>query len=375
MHRLLRSLGLGVGAMLVLAGAVAAEKTAVNGIAAIANNAIITRQEVDELARPSIDSLARALLRKDPALFERRAIEVWTDALDHLIERQLILDDFKTSGLVFPEKWIDEQINDIIRNKYGDRVALGKSLQAQGLTFATFRDQQRDNLIIRAMESRNIREATFISPAKIQRYYQTNLANYKLDDQVKLRVIALDSASVGSPDDTRQLALEILKKIGDGADFAQMAAVNSIPPTRNAGDWGWLERSKMSKSFGDLADRLQPGQHSGVISEGAENSETAWVYFYDATGRITKGRKYSRVPGQEAFLEEKEFGAQAGHEGLPTPPQRFFVVKVEERKIAHTRPLDDVRDEIERELLAQERARLRKQWIERLKAKSFVRRY
>jgi hypothetical protein len=48
---------------------------------------------------------------------------------------------------------------------------------------------------------------------------------------------------------------------------------------------------------------------------------------------------------------------------------------VEEKKIAHTKPLSELREEIEKDLLVQERARLRGKWIERLKTKSFVRKF
>jgi hypothetical protein len=46
---------------------------------------------------------------------------------------------------------------------------------------------------------------------------------------------------------------------------------------------------------------------------------------------------------------------------------------VEDRRPAHTKPLAEVREEIERNLIAQENERLQKKWIDRLKAKSFVR--
>ncbi|MFM1768035.1 MAG: Parvulin-like peptidyl-prolyl isomerase [Verrucomicrobiota bacterium] len=353
----------------------AADRSSINGIAAIANTAIITRQEVDDLARPSIDSLARALLRSNPSLFERRAVEAWTDALDHLIERQLILDDFKNSGFVLPEKWIDEQIHDIIRNKYGDRVSLGKSLQAEGLTFAAFRERQRDNLIISAMESRNVREVLFISPAKIENYYLTNRPAYQLEDQVKLRVISIDSAAVGASEEARRLALEIRRKVDGGADFAQMAAVNAIPPSRNGGDWGWHQRSKMSRIFSDLVEGVAAGRHGGLAGEAVHDSETTWIYHYDDQGRIRKARKYSKSAGNETFLEEKALDGDSTQAAALPEPRKFYLVKVEERKQAHVRPLSEVRDEIEKELIAQERTRLRNQWIEKLKAKSFVRRY
>jgi parvulin-like peptidyl-prolyl isomerase len=45
---------------------------------------------------------------------------------------------------------------------------------------------------------------------------------------------------------------------------------------------------------------------------------------------------------------------------------------VEETRAAHVRPLTEARDEIEKALRAQEEQRLRKEWLDRLKAKSFI---
>jgi hypothetical protein len=54
-------------------------------------------------------------------------------------------------------------------------------------------------------------------------------------------------------------------------------------------------------------------------------------------------------------------------------PQEFYLMLVEDKRPAHVRPLEEVRDEIEKELIVQERARLQKKWVERLRAKAFVR--
>ena len=50
-----------------------------------------------------------------------------------------------------------------------------------------------------------------------------------------------------------------------------------------------------------------------------------------------------------------------------------YIMLVEEVRISYTRPLDEVRDEIERDLRGRERARLMKNWVDKLKAKNFVR--
>jgi peptidyl-prolyl cis-trans isomerase SurA len=58
--------------------------------------------------------------------------------------------------------------------------------------------------------------------------------------------------------------------------------------------------------------------------------------------------------------------------GLIETPEACFLVLLEDRHAAHIRPLDEVRDEIEKTLKGQESARLRKKWIERIKAKTYV---
>ena len=49
------------------------------------------------------------------------------------------------------------------------------------------------------------------------------------------------------------------------------------------------------------------------------------------------------------------------------------MLKVEDKKISYVKTLAEVRDDIEDKLRAEEMKRLRKKWIDQLKAKSFVR--
>ena len=105
-----------------------------------------------------------------------------------------------------------------------------------------------------------------------------------------------------------------------------MAAVTGIQNNCRAtgrsqgGDKGWIERSVLRKELADTAFALQPGQVSDVI-------ET---------------------------------------------PDTCYLMLVEETRPAHVKPLTEVRDGIEKNLRAQEQARLEKQWIDRLKSKTFI---
>ena len=63
----------------------------------------------------------------------------------------------------------------------------------------------------------------------------------------------------------------------------------------------------------------------------------------------------------------KQFG-----DGVIELANGCYLMLVEEFRPTHVRSLPEVRDEIEKTLLLQERGRLYRQWIDRLKAKSFV---
>jgi hypothetical protein len=183
-------------------------------------------------------------------------------------------------------------------------------------------------------------------------------------------MIVLNRPGSSSAEEIRQLAEEILLKIKEGAPFSEMAVIYSEgSQRRDGGDMGWQEVSKLNKGIADIAATLQPREHSGVIALAREDDETYWIYEYDRAGQIAKGRKYKEKDG---FIEEKKFDS---HTDAPPPlsPREFRLMLLEDRRPAHTKALPEVRDEIEKTLIVQERARLHKKWIDRLKAKSFVR--
>jgi peptidyl-prolyl cis-trans isomerase SurA len=306
---------------ILAASPAAAPAEIVNGIKAIVQDSVITSQEVQNLALPAIDVLRRQY-RAQPEVFQKKLSETLQDSLEQLIERQLILHDFKSAGYNLPESIINEAVEERIRERYGDRAKLIKTLQSQGMTFEKFRQQVRDQFIIEALRAKNISSEVIISPHKIETYYSAHKDKYQVDDQVKLRMIVLNKGAAAGSANARQLADEIRKKIVDGAAFSEMASVYSQGSQRSqGGDWGWVERSVLRKELADVAFGLPGGKLSDVI-------ET---------------------------------------------PDACYLMLVEDKKPAHVKPLSEVRDEIERNMLAEERVRLSKQYIDRLKQKTFVR--
>lgn len=299
----------------------------VDGVKAVVSSGVVTIAEVNDFVVPAAQALRREYAG-DQAMFQQKLGDALNDGLEQLIERQLILRDFDVEGYRLPDSVVDELVQNDIRDHFGDRITLMKTLQAQGQTFEKFRQQVRNQYIITALRQKNMSpDKIIISPYKVETYYLAHQDDFKVEDEIKLRMIVLNKTSA---DDTNTLSLanEILAKIKEGATFQEMASIYSQGSQRNqGGDWGWIERAKLRKELADAALLLKPGQVSDVI-------ETP---------------------------------------GTAETPGAYYIMLVEDKHPAHVKPLKDVRDEIEVTLRTQMQKQIEQQWIAQLKRKTFIR--
>ena len=342
-------------------GMVSMAADVIDGVVAIVNDKVITYSEVLALVQPVDRELRRSFSGKE---LEEQRRKAQTDALNSLIERALIIQEFNTKGYKIPDTVVDQQINDIISREYGgNRAAFVKTLEAENLTLSQFREQERERVIIQVMRNHKTQQTIIVSPYKIDKYYQENIDQFKVGDQIKLRMIFIKrgepvtagtiaaeqappvstnqpagtnaeasvattnseaSATAAPPavDLQRRLAEEILARLDAGDSFESMARVYSEgKEAKEGGDWGWIGHDILRKELNEIAFSLKPGQHSRVI-------ETA---------------------------------------------EGYYILEVDDVKPAHTTPLAEVRDDIEKTLLQEQRAKMQEEWVKDLRAKAYIR--
>jgi len=298
-----------------------------NGVAAIVNESVITFDDVNLFTRRAIKGLENQLLpRGKTAEFDQRRQTVLRDGLEQLIERDLIIHEFKTAGYNLPESIIDDVVSARVKEEFGDRLTLTKTLHERNQTFESFRKDERDAFVVSQMTIKNINQNLVISPKKIERFFSVNQEKYRVGDRAKVRMILIDKSrhAVGEP---KKIADEVLAKAKAGADFGKLADESSDDARRFKGglrgDQGWVENkdSDLRKELRDFAFNANIGDLSPVI---------------ETDGAV-------------------------------------FLLKVEAREQARVRPLTEVRDDVEATLKGVERERLRKKWINKLRSKAFVR--
>jgi len=360
-----------VAAGVLLAGVTRAPAELANGIEAIVDDSVITYYEVNSLSEPSAEQLFRKY-RNQPTQLEEELNKVQKANLEALVDRRLIMHEFKTAGYSLPDTALDEMVQNEIKADFGDRATATKTLEARGLTIEKYRQQLKERFIVSALRSKNISSEIIISPHKVEAYYLAHRDDFKVEDEVKLRMIVLKVSDDPNAPAASELAKEILIKLKEGASFVEMANLYSQGTRRNQGSEGiWYERSILTKELADIAASVPVGKFSGVFSH--SQGDDHWVYGYDA-GKPTVARHYGidSSSRKQTLLEEKTLDNPAALSSLPEP-REFLLVQVEDTRPAHFKSLGEMRETIERSLLDAERSRLEKQWYERMKKKTFVR--
>lgn len=289
-----------------------------DGISAVVNDQVITYQEVREFTAPALEVLQQEYAEQ-PAMYNQKVTDTLRDGLNTLIENKLILHEFATKYNPLPESVVDQWVSDRIRERFGDRITCIRTLQAEGETFEKFRQDIRDQNIIMELRYKNLSsDKIIISPYKIENYYLLHQADYRIGDQVKVRMIVLNKSA---PDDkaTRQKADEILADIRKGASFQQMQSLYSQDQEQRGSDW--IQTSVLRPELADAIPKLKTGETSDVI----ETSDACYILRLDA------------------------------------------------RRPAHVQPLNDVRGSIEATLRAQEQKTAETRWMASLKKKAFIR--
>ncbi len=172
------------------------------------------------------------------------------------------------------------------------------------------------------MRRNAIKGASNINEGQIADYYKAHAEQYATPEQIKLRMLVIRGS--GENPGPRKMISEIREKIVGGVDFGDLAKMYSQGSERESGgDWGWVDRKKLNDDLTKVAFNLKPGEVSKVVEIG-----------------------YS-----------------------------YYLLLVEAKKTAASKPLKDLHDEIEKTLLQTERQRLQEEWIKKLRKPAYIKIY
>ena len=378
-----------IAAAVLMPGLMSMAADVIDGVMAIVNDKVITFSQVLELVQPVDRELRRNF---SGAELEEQRRKAQTDALNTLIEHALIVQEFNTKGYKIPDTVVDQQINDIISKEYGgNRAAFVKTLEAENLTLSQFREQELERIILQVMRNHKAQQTIIVSPYKIQKYYQENIDQFKVGDQIKLRMIFVKR---GEPVATGTMAGEQLSSTSTNQSAltnteATAAATNTVTSittttnregsvaTTNAEATATTTNSETSSTAAPSAVDLQRRLGDEILAKlDAGDSFESLARTYSEGKEAKEGGDWGWI-GHDVLrkeLNEIAFTLKKGqHSRIIETAEGYYILEVDDVKPAHTTALADVRDDIEKTLLQEQRTKMQEDWVKDLRAKAYIR--
>lgn len=307
--------------LLLAAAPAGAQPLPANGLlldsyAAVVNGKVITVGEVLAALQPIQERLAA---QYDGPDLEQKLLAEYDTVRNALIESEIILLDFEMQGGSLPDRAVEDNINSIIHDRFqNDRTAFLKALAEERLTFAEWRQQMKEQLIVQIMRQKEVTAKIFITPKDLQAAYDRKRDSFSVPERVRLRTLALPA--------------------GDTAAEKQAAAdrANQLRDRLLAGDTTLADAAADDAVLQDDGEFLDAGSLNDALRA--------------AVAALAPG-------GISAPLEIGD---------------RLYLVQLVERQAARVRPLDEVSPELTKELRKAQFERLNKIWIDSLRSKYYI---
>lgn len=303
-----------------LLGNSSGRETGSNGILAVVEDRVITRDEVMKEVEPFIPQIRQKSLSEFE--FNKRVGDYIREIVQNMIDRELIVKDFRDKGMTIPQSYLDSNFDDYLKREFnGDRAEFLKFVQSQGKTIKQFKQEQEKDLIVGYMQNNKRQAVAEISPKKIKDYYEANKAKWYTPASAKISLITLKTGRTATLDENRKLAKEIVAKFNAGEKFSELARKYSKDDSSaKGGEWGWYKKGELNP----LLDKQAFAIEAGKITEPVEIGDM------------------------------------------------IFILKVEEKKPEGISSIDDVREQIEWTIAEQNGREIYRKWVEGLRQKAYI---
>jgi peptidyl-prolyl cis-trans isomerase SurA len=298
--------------LLVAAGAAAAvawsrTRSADREVLARVNGEPVTRTQVQRMLA---DPIATQDLQR-----EYGAQNVDTNALERLAVRQLIirrlvLHEAAQRRVTVTEQEVDQRITEV-RRRFADLQKFDAWLKGRGLDQTSFRKAIHTDMVMARVRA-GLVAGVRITEEQVQEYYEAHKHELNTDEEVRLRIIAVEGPAAAD---------QILTALRSGEEFDRLARTRSRGfRAEQGGDIGWMSPGRLPPPVRQAVMALKPGETGGPVQAGAQ----------------------------------------------------FLVVRLAERRPPHAMTLAEARPAIERGLLAAKQREALRAWLSEQEKKSRI---
>ena len=239
--------------------------TLVDRIVAVVGNEVITRFELNERIERAVQELNSRKISLPPPDVLRSQV------LERMVVERVQLKYAEETGLRVDDQQVDAALGRVAENNKMTVPQFREALERDGIPFAKFREELRNEIIMSRMRDRDVEGRITVSESEVDLYMadqetakdQDNSSEYELS-HILVRVP--EQAGPEQIAERRSRAEEVLKRLRAGEDFAQVsAAFSDAPEALTGGGLGWRPRDRLPDLFVDALAKMKPGDVSDIL--------------------------------------------------------------------------------------------------------------
>jgi len=232
-------------------------------IVAVVNDEVITFQEL----RTRLDMAVGQLRKQGTPLPPSDVLQ--RQMLDRLIMDKVQLQHAKDIGLRVDDAQLDQAIQRIAANNKMSMAQFREALQKDGLVFAKFREDIRNEITIARVREREVESKIAISEGEIENYLNGDSGKGAAGEEYEVAHILLRAPESANPDQIQKLkakADQVLERAVKGENFSQLAAAYSdAPDGLQGGSLGMRSLDRLPSIFAEAVGKLKEGELAPLL--------------------------------------------------------------------------------------------------------------
>jgi peptidyl-prolyl cis-trans isomerase SurA len=241
----------------------AQESADLDSIVAIVNDDIIVRSELEE----RLGQLVAELRQKGTQLPSRAILE--RQVLERLILVKLQVEAATQAGIQITDDMLAQALANIARENNMTLEQFHQALAAEGISFRTFREDLRDQLIISRLHNQQVTARIVVTDQEVEAFLAKASANgsQRADYHLLHILIATPEGASAQQIATAQAqAQRLVARIREGADFRETALAESDGrQALEGGDLGWRPADQLPSLFADRLTEMERGEITDPI--------------------------------------------------------------------------------------------------------------
>jgi len=268
---------------------------------ATVNGSAITRADFDrEVSR------TRQLYNRGKNLENPGLPKIKEEALNHLIERELLYQESRNKGITVDEAVVKGRI-DGLRDRFPSDEAFENGLEKMNLSKSVLETQLREGLAIQELIEKQVAQKVEVSEEEARNYYDKHQGLFEQPKRVRARHILVKvgpKAGKSEKAEARKKLEKVQERLKNGENFSSLAEeVSECPSSKKGGDLGYFSKGQMVKPFEEAAFALKPEEVSDIVETRfgyhliklLDKKEASIVPYDEAKEQLTEQLKQQKI--------------------------------------------------------------------------------